>query len=99
MYINLQAKVKIVLRGHFSTLHVSSNVSFPEQNPPNISFTVLVRVFIRMPPPHVVEHAPVLQSPHLQSTIERDIQNIISCGAGGGDNTGEHTGARPHHHR
>ena len=54
---------------HFSWLHVSSCWFFPMQSPPLASTTDFIRVWVRVPPPHVLlqaDHDP--QGPQVQST-------------------------------
>ena len=49
---------------HFCKKQDSIIYEDPEQTPPNFSLTVFVRVFVRVPSPHVLGHCPVFHGLH-----------------------------------
>ena len=52
-----------------SLLQVSSSILFPIQVPPLLSGMILVRVFVRLPSPHVLEQSDQdCHDVHIQST-------------------------------
>ena len=54
------------LRGQVCVLQSSCAVDSPSHIPPLISSFFLVRVFVRLPPPQVLEHVPICQLFHSQ---------------------------------
>ena len=63
---------------HFCKKQDSIIYEDPEQTPPNFSFTVFVRVFVRVPSPHVFGHCPVCHGLHSQLTkSEQEVKNAF----------------------
>merc|ERR1719487_1810073 len=55
--------------GHSPLLHCATSLWLPGQSaPPCFFLRVFERVFVMMPSPHVFEHSPSFQGPHLQGT-------------------------------
>ena len=60
------------LPGHSFSLHSSCAVDSPSQTPPSYSGTILFRLFVIRPKPHVTEHSLTCHRLQRQFTIDRE---------------------------
>ena len=67
----------ISILGHSSMLHSVSRVASPSHSPPKSSTWVFSLMSVWTPSPHVLEHSPICQSPHSQTTIWVINKNLV----------------------